>query len=99
MLLLKSRGPGLACITHRKTLGSSQTVQAPAVRPPNPSLLASYKEQSGPAKATSKELSFTPRGPPISSSLSGGKCKCSGVEMLQSQGRGWMEKAVLFEDR
>lgn len=66
MLLLKSRGPGLACITHRKTLGSSQTVQAPAVRPLNPSLLASYKEQTGPAEATSKELSFTPRAPPPS---------------------------------
>lgn len=67
--------------------------------PQNPSLLASYKEQSGPAEATSKELSLAPRGPPISSSLSGGKCKCAGVEMLQSQRRGWMEKAVLFVDQ
>lgn len=60
LLLLGRRGPGLACITHRKTLGSSQTDRAPAVRPLNPSLLASYKEQSGPAEATSKGLSFTP---------------------------------------
>lgn len=37
-------GPGLACITHRKTPGSSQTVQAPAVRPWIPHWLHIYKE-------------------------------------------------------